>query len=72
LPGEVISRRQGEVLRRVSSEAELRALLSQLEGSDGQLISLIPQRATLEEVFLRDIRQAEGAAAGTGGPPPEL
>ena len=70
LPGEVLSRRQGEVLRRVTSEEELRALLSQLAGSDGRVVALIPQRATLEEVFLRDVRQADDCAADSAGAPP--
>lgn len=57
-PGEVLSRRGDEILRRVTSESDLRRLLAEIERSGVRLISLLPQRDTLEEVFLRQVRGA--------------
>ncbi|MGD8376523.1 MAG: ABC transporter ATP-binding protein [Acidobacteriota bacterium] len=67
LPGTVLSSRQGAVLRRVESEEELRTLLDAVARSGARLISLIPQREGLEDVFLRDVDPEEAAAeAGRG------
>ena len=69
MPGDVLSRRQGEVLRRVSSEEELRALLQAVGRGGGRILSIVPQRASLEEVFLREVEVgAAGAPAGGGEP----
>jgi ABC-2 type transport system ATP-binding protein len=71
LPGAVLSRRGDETLRRVTSEEELRRLLSHVEGAGGRLVSVVPQRETLEEVFLRQVQgvqpetpRSETAAGG--------
>ena len=65
LPGKLLSRRGREVLRRVDSEEELQLLLRSAERAGVRLLSLVPQRETLEEVFLREIGEApEPAAAG--------
>jgi ABC-2 type transport system ATP-binding protein len=57
-PGEVLSRRGDEILRRVTSEADLQRLLAEIGRSGVRLVSLLPQRETLEEVFLRQVRGA--------------
>ena len=70
LPGEVLSTRQGAVLRRVTSEEELRALLASVQRSGATLLSLIPQRENLEEVFMREIQspgEAEPAVTPAAG-----
>ncbi len=66
LPGQVLSRRGEETLRRVTSEEELRCLLAAIENCNARLVSLVPQRETLEEVFLRQVK-APGARE-PGGP----
>ncbi|MEE9126157.1 MAG: ABC transporter ATP-binding protein [Planctomycetota bacterium] len=55
-PGEVLSRRGDEILRRVTSEADLQRLLAEVGRSGVRLVSLVPQRETLEQVFLRQVR----------------
>jgi ABC-2 type transport system ATP-binding protein len=61
LPGQVLSSRGGAVLRRVTSEAELRALLDAVQRSGARLVSLVPQRENLEQVFLREIEATPAA-----------
>jgi len=68
-PGDVLSRRGDEVLRRITSEVELTALLEAVERSGGRLVSLVPQRETLEEVFLREVRTDEAGAEAPASPP---
>jgi ABC-2 type transport system ATP-binding protein len=65
-PGAVLSRRGDETLRRVESEDQLERLLSDVKRGGGRLVSLVPQRETLEEVFLRQVR---GAADDEDGEP---
>ena len=61
LPGELVSRREGEALRRIASRAELDRLLAAVERGGGVVVALVPQRESLEELFLREVR---GAPAG--------
>jgi ABC-2 type transport system ATP-binding protein len=64
-PGEIVSSRGEETLRRVESEPDLRRLLAEVQAAGGRLISLVPQRETLEEVFLRQVRGAADEDQGT-------
>ncbi len=70
-PGEVLSRRGDEILRRVTSEADLERLLAEIGRSGVRLVSLVPQRETLEQVFLRQVRSTQPeeprSAAVVGG-----
>ena len=70
-PGEVLSRRGDEILRRVTSEADLQRLLAEIGRSGVRLVSLVPQRETLEQVFLRQVKgthpQEPRSAAAAGG-----
>ena len=68
LPGRLLSRRGAETLWQVGSEEELARLLAQAERAGGRLVSLTPQRETLEEVFLRQVQGAGGEDAGPERP----
>jgi ABC-2 type transport system ATP-binding protein len=70
-PGVVLSRHGDEILRRVTSEADLQRLLAEVGRSGVRLVSLVPQRETLEQVFLRQVRGTQPeeprSAAAAGG-----
>jgi ABC-2 type transport system ATP-binding protein len=67
LPARLLSHRGAETLWRVGSEEELTRLLAEAESRGGRLVSLTPQRETLEEVFLRQVR-GDGARGGEPQP----
>ncbi len=56
--GEVLAVRGTETLARVGSEADLAALLEGLRRAGGSLISVIPRRDTLEDLYLKEVSGA--------------
>ncbi|MBI4161839.1 MAG: ABC transporter ATP-binding protein [Acidobacteria bacterium] len=61
---ELVSSGNGESLVRLSAEADLEAFLQEIHALQGSLHALQPQRATLEDFFLSEIRQRrQGGAA---------
>jgi ABC-2 type transport system ATP-binding protein len=54
-PGEVVAVRGSETLARVESEAGLGALLETIRLKGGVLISVIPRRDTLEDLYLKEV-----------------
>jgi len=59
LPGidSVVSRDGGEMLVRARDEAAVRALAGEILRRGGNLQSVVPQRESLEDLFLREIRR---------------
>ena len=51
-----LSSRADETLVRVEGEAALRRLLERVWGSGGRVVSAVPIRRTLEEIFLHEVR----------------
>ncbi|HEU4403467.1 MAG TPA: ABC transporter ATP-binding protein [Candidatus Polarisedimenticolia bacterium] len=60
--GLVVSRRDDQVLVRVESQGDLRRLIQSLNGHGTTLISVSPGRQSLEDLFLREVRSADGTA----------
>jgi ABC-2 type transport system ATP-binding protein len=70
--GRLLSRRDGQVLLRVGTQAELHRLMGSLNGHGARLVSVTPARRSLEDLLLAEVRRAGGAAsapvgAGEGG-----
>ena len=53
--GEVIAVRGPETLARIHSEEGLAAALEALRGAGGRLISVVPRRDTLEDLYLKEV-----------------
>jgi ABC-2 type transport system ATP-binding protein len=54
-PGEVVAARGSETLARVSSEADLGSLLEKIRLRGGTLISVVPRRDTLEDLYMKEV-----------------
>lgn len=52
---EILSRENDECLVRVHSEQDLNLFLEELKKSGGHVMSIIPQRETLEDLFIRKV-----------------
>ena len=61
--GTLLSRRDGQILLRVGTQAELHRLMSALNGHGARLVSVTPARRSLEDLLLAEVRRAGGAAA---------
>jgi ABC-2 type transport system ATP-binding protein len=53
--GEVVAIRGSETLARVASEGDLGTLLEKIRLRGGSLISVIPRRETLEDLYLKEV-----------------
>src|SRR5256712_695381 len=56
--GRIVSRREDRLLVRVDSQGDLRRLLSILNGHGATLVSVTPARQSLEDLFIREARDA--------------
>ncbi len=54
--GQIVSRRDGRILVRVDSQADLHRLVSTLNGGGARLVSVTPGRQSLEDLFIREAR----------------
>jgi ABC-2 type transport system ATP-binding protein len=64
--GTLLSRRDGQVLLRVGTQAELHRLMGTLNGQGARLVSVTPARRSLEDLLLAEVRRAGGAASVPG------
>jgi ABC-2 type transport system ATP-binding protein len=65
--GTLLSRRDGQVLLRVGTQADLHRLMGSLNGHGARLVSVSPARRSLEDLLLAEVRRAGGAASAPGG-----
>jgi ABC-2 type transport system ATP-binding protein len=61
-PATVIARSASSLLLRTPSLEDAEAVARAARAAGGRLVSLVPARATLEDVFLEELRAGEGAA----------
>ena len=54
--GQVVSRRDDQILVRVASQDELHRLLALVNGRGPSLLSVTPARQSLEDLFIREAR----------------
>ena len=65
--GRLVSQRDDQLLVRVESRSDLTRILSSLNGGEAMLLSVTPTRQSLEDLFLREVRDgAPGPGAGLG------
>ncbi len=62
--GQLVAAQDNRLLLRVAGAGELERVVAEIRGRGGRLISVVPVRRTLEDVFLREIgrQRAEGSA----------
>ncbi len=56
---ETLSTEAGKHLVRIMTEKDLRSFTGELEGSGGRMISITPNRETLEDLFINEVAQKE-------------
>jgi len=54
-PGQVVAVRGSETLARVETEEDLGAMLARIRERGGSLISVVPRRDTLEDLYLKEV-----------------
>ncbi|MCZ6695433.1 MAG: ABC transporter ATP-binding protein [Acidobacteria bacterium] len=65
--GRLVSQRDDQLLVRVDTRSDLSRILSSINGGDATLLSVTPARQSLEDLFLREVREgAPGPGAGKG------
>ncbi len=65
--GRLVSQRDDQLLVRVESRSDLSRILSSLNGDEATLLSVTPTRQSLEDLFLREVRDgAPGPGAEMG------
>jgi ABC-2 type transport system ATP-binding protein len=60
--GTLLSRREGQILLRVGTQADLHRLVGSLNGHGARLVSVTPARRSLEDLLVAEVRRAGGAA----------